>query len=72
SAYSFEGLCVFSLLVICTSAYLSRVPRLKKMLFSEKKGFLGLFHKASVIGTRLHIPVAASCVIMAVYVLFLK
>ncbi|XP_041347697.1 protein kish-B-like [Gigantopelta aegis] len=72
NAYSFDGLLVFSLLVICTCAYMRRVPRLKQWFLTEKKGFLGVFYKASVIGTRLHIAVALSCMLMAVYVLVLK
>lgn len=43
--YSFDGLLIFSLLVICTCAYLKRIPRLKQWMFSEKKGFLGIFYK---------------------------
>ena len=43
--YSFDGLIVFGLLVICTCAYMSRVPRLKQWLLSEKKGFFGIFYK---------------------------
>ncbi|KAL5013776.1 hypothetical protein ScPMuIL_008046 [Solemya velum] len=72
NVYSFEGVLVFSLLVICTCAYFRRVPKLKQWLLSEKKGFPGIFYKASVIGTRLHIPVALTCMLMGVYVLFLK
>ena len=45
--YSFDGLLVFSLLMICTCAYLKRIPRLKQWMFSEKKGFLGIFYKGS-------------------------
>lgn len=45
SAYSFEGVLVFSLLVICTCAYMRRVPRLKQWFLSEKKGFFGVFYK---------------------------
>lgn len=41
-------------------------------LLSEKKGIWGVFYKAAVIGTRLHMPVALSCVFMAFYVMFLK
>ena len=109
--YSFDGLLVFALLMICTCAYLSRIPRLKSMLLSEKKGtlgfyctskkkkgrasgwtysllraskvvyfsvfhlvpgFAGIFYKFSVIGTRLHIPVAISCAVMAFYIVFLR
>ncbi|KAH3881529.1 protein kish-B-like [Dreissena polymorpha] len=72
NAYSFEGVLIFSMLVICTCAYMRRVPRLKQWFLSEKKGFLGVFYKASVIGTRLHIPVALSLTFMAIYVMFLK
>ena len=72
NVYSFDGLIVLGLLVICTCAYLRSVPRLKKLLFSEKKGFLGALYKASVIGTRLHWVVSVTCVLMAFYVLFIK
>ncbi|XP_022298860.1 protein kish-B-like [Crassostrea virginica] len=72
NAYSFEGVLVFSLLVICTCAYMRRVPRLKQWFLSEKKGFFGVFYKASVIGTRLHVPVALTCILMAFYLLFLR
>lgn len=67
NVYSFEGILIFSQLLICTSAYLKRVPRLKQWMFSEKKGFFGIFYKAAVIGTRLHIWVALSCVATALY-----
>ncbi|KAK3601600.1 hypothetical protein CHS0354_027847 [Potamilus streckersoni] len=72
NAYSFEGILVFGMLVICTCAYMRRVPKLKQWFLSEKKGFLGVFYKASVVGTRLHIPVAVSCVLMSLYILILK
>ena len=45
AVYSFDGLIVFGLLLICTCAYMSRVPRLKQWLLSEKKGFFGVFYK---------------------------
>uniref|UniRef100_A0A4W3GIH4 Protein kish n=1 Tax=Callorhinchus milii TaxID=7868 RepID=A0A4W3GIH4_CALMI len=72
TVYSFDGLLVFGLLFICTCAYLKKVPRLNKWLLSEKKGVWGVFYKAAVIGTRLHVPVAMSCIVMSVYVLFIK
>ncbi|KAL1020748.1 hypothetical protein UPYG_G00004140 [Umbra pygmaea] len=72
NVYSFDGLLVFALLFICTCAYLKKVPRVKGWLLSEKRGVWGAFYKASVIGTRLHLAVALSCVTMAFYVLFLK
>jgi len=45
SVYSFDGIVVFGLLLVCTCAYMSRVPRLKQWLLSEKKGFFGIFYK---------------------------
>ena len=72
NVYSLDGIVVFSLLVICTCAYMKRVPRLKNFFLSEKKGFFGIFHKASVIGVRLHWMVAVACAIMAVYIMILK
>lgn len=72
NAYTFDGLVVFGLLVICTCAYMRRVPRLKQWFLSEKKGFWGVFYKASVIGTRLHFFVSVSCVLAGCYLLFIK
>lgn len=72
NVYHFDGLIVFALLIICTCAYIKSVPRLKEFFLSEKKGLFGALHKASVIGTRLHWLVSASCVVMAVYVMFIK
>ncbi|EYC41938.1 hypothetical protein Y032_0550g3304 [Ancylostoma ceylanicum] len=50
NAYSLDGLVVVALLIICSCAYLKRVPRINSWLLSEKKGFFGIFYKASVIG----------------------
>ncbi|KAF7693362.1 protein kish-B [Silurus meridionalis] len=72
NVYSFDGILVFGLLFICTCAYLKKVPRLNSWLLSEKKGVWGVFYKAAVIGTRLHIAVALSCLGMAFYLVFLK
>ncbi|CAG5132736.1 unnamed protein product [Candidula unifasciata] len=72
NAYSFEGILILSLLVICTCAYMRRIPRLRQWFLSERKGFLGVFYKASVIGTRLHIMVALACSLMAFYIMILK
>ncbi|XP_020786647.1 protein kish-B [Boleophthalmus pectinirostris] len=72
NVYSFEGIVVFGLLLICTCAYLKKVPRINSWLLSEKKGVWGVFYKAAVIGTRLHVPVALSCFFMAFYIMFLK
>ncbi|XP_065505338.1 protein kish-B [Caloenas nicobarica] len=72
NVYSLDGLLVFGLLLVCTCAYLRKVPRLKAWLLSEKRGVWGVFYKAAVIGTRLHVAVAVSCVLMAFYVLVVK
>lgn len=48
--YSLDGIVVFSLLVICTCAYMKRVPRLKGFFLSEKKGFFGVFYKGQSSG----------------------
>ncbi|KAK2821306.1 hypothetical protein Q7C36_020649 [Tachysurus vachellii] len=72
NVYSFDGILVFGLLFICTCAYLKKVPRLNSWLLSEKKGVWGVFYKAAVIGTRLHVVVALSCLCMAFYMIFLK
>ncbi|XP_059185311.1 protein kish-B [Centropristis striata] len=72
NVYSFDGILVFGLLFICTCAYLKKVPRINSWLLSEKKGVWGVFYKAAIIGTRLHIAVAASCLVMAFYIVFLK
>ncbi|VDK22375.1 unnamed protein product [Anisakis simplex] len=47
TSYSFDGLLVVALLLICTCAYLKRVPRVSSWLLSEKKGFFGVFYKRS-------------------------
>ena len=36
------------MLVVCTCAYMRRVPRLKQWFLSEKKGFLGVFYKGTI------------------------
>ena len=40
------------------------------MLMSEKKGVWGAFHKAGVIGTRLHFFVSLACIGTAFYLMF--
>ena len=72
NVYHFDGLIILALLIICTCAYVKRVPRLNTFLLSEKKGLFGALHKAAVIGTRLHWIVSIACASMAVYVLLLK
>uniref|UniRef100_A0A0N5AS45 Protein kish-B n=1 Tax=Syphacia muris TaxID=451379 RepID=A0A0N5AS45_9BILA len=45
SAYSFDGLLIISLLIICSCAYFKRVPRVHSWVLSERKGFFGVFYK---------------------------
>ncbi|EFO18536.1 hypothetical protein LOAG_09958, partial [Loa loa] len=47
TTYSFDGAVIVSLLLICTCAYLKRVPRINSWFLSEKKGFFGIFYKVS-------------------------
>ncbi|KHN86755.1 Protein kish-B, partial [Toxocara canis] len=72
SAYSFDGAVIVALLVICTCAYLKRVPRVSSWLLSEKKGFFGVLYKAAVVGVRLHSTVSVCCIAAAFYVLFFE
>lgn len=72
NAYSFDGVMVLALLVVCTCAYIRRVPKLKEFLLSEKKGVFGVLYKAAVIGIRLHWLVSLSCAVMGLYILILK
>lgn len=46
--YSLDGLLVVALLVVCTCAYITKVPRLKSFFLSEKKGFFGVFYKGNL------------------------
>ena len=69
NAYSIEGLVAICLLVICTCAYMSRVPKLKQWFFNQKSGFWGVLYKSSVKGIRLHIAVAIACLTMSVYLI---
>ncbi|KJE93361.1 hypothetical protein CAOG_009748 [Capsaspora owczarzaki ATCC 30864] len=72
NAYSFDGMVIAVLLFICTCAYGKRIPRLNSLIFSEKKGFLGTFSKAAVIGIRLHWIVSLLCLVTAGYVLLIQ
>eukprot|EP01098_Paradermamoeba_levis_P007958 TRINITY_DN3316_c0_g1_i2.p1 TRINITY_DN3316_c0_g1~~TRINITY_DN3316_c0_g1_i2.p1 ORF type:complete len:105 (+),score=12.17 TRINITY_DN3316_c0_g1_i2:2-316(+) len=72
NVYSFEGMMIAMLLVICSSAYIKRVPKLRSIFLSEKKGFWGVFYKAAVIGTRLHWLVSILCLSFAFHILIFK
>lgn len=45
AVYSLDGLLVFGLLLVCTCAYLRKVPRLRAWLLSERRGIWGVCHK---------------------------
>ena len=70
--YSWPGAISAGLITCATCAYVRRVPRLKAMLFSEKRGAWGALYKASVIGTRLHWQLSLASVLMAFYLLFFR
>ncbi|EGD76108.1 phosphatase 2C [Salpingoeca rosetta] len=72
NVYHMDGMVVFVLLMICTCAYIKRVPRLKDFFLSEKQGFFGVLYKGAVIGVRLHWLVSLTCLATGVYLLFLK
>ncbi|VDP14927.1 unnamed protein product [Onchocerca flexuosa] len=55
TAYSFDGAVIVGLLLICTCAYLKRVPRVNSWLLSEKKGFFGIFYKVSALWFYLYL-----------------
>eukprot|EP00053_Salpingoeca_punica_P002634 m.38801 g.38801 ORF g.38801 m.38801 type:complete len:75 (+) comp11696_c0_seq4:146-370(+) len=70
--YSIDGMVVAILLMICTCAFIRRVPRLKAFFLSEKKGAFGTLYKASIIGVRLHWLVALLCIVTGVYLVFFR
>jgi len=72
NAYSFDGFLIVVLLIICSCAYFRRIPKLRQWFLSDKKGFAGIFYKASVIGTKLHMIASLSCMAMAAWVMFLR
>ncbi len=43
--FHMEGLAVAVLLLICSCAYMKRVPRLRELLLSEKRGVFGALYK---------------------------
>lgn len=68
---SFEGLLSCVLIFICSCTHIRRVRALKPMVHSALKqyGPLSIFHKASVIGVRLQVPIALCCIAVAIYIL---
>lgn len=66
-----EGLISCVLVFICSCAHIRRIRALKPIINSAVKQFgpLSIFHKASVIGMRLQIPVGIICVTLALYIL---
>ncbi|VDN51508.1 unnamed protein product [Dracunculus medinensis] len=59
-------------MLICTCAYLKRIPRINCWITQEKKGFFGIFYKASVIGIRLHSVISLLCIATSCYILFIR
>ena len=71
NAYSLPGLLCVLLLVICSAAYVRRIPTLRRLLMSEKSGLPGTLYKCAVVGTRLHWQVSAASALLGVYLLLL-
>ena len=66
SVYSFEGFIIFSILMICTCAYVAR-SKFKGIVLAEKHGIRGTLYKSAVLGVRLHYIVAVICVVLGIY-----
>ena len=65
-----EGLLSVVLVFICSCVHIRRVRALKFMTLSwNHYGPLSILHKASVIGIRLSVGVAALCFSLAIYIL---
>ena len=65
AVYSFDGLLVLALLMICTCAYITKVPRLKSFFLSEKKGFFGVFYKGKLISANYCKSLQIKCLFTA-------
>jgi hypothetical protein len=73
--FDFPSLLIMMLLVICSATF---ARSLRPEIFNDAKnvrshtGFLGIAWKASRIGERLSLYVSGSCLIAAIYILFIK
>lgn len=71
SIYSFEGFVIFMLYVICSCAYIVRIPKVKNLILAEKHGFRGTLYKSAVLGVRLHWLVAITCIGIGIHKLLM-
>jgi len=69
NAYSMEGMFIICLLFCCSLAYIRKVPRLKQIFLSERRGTWGAFYKGAVIGVRLHWLVSLCCLAFGINLL---
>jgi hypothetical protein len=71
NATNFEGFFACVLIFICTCVHLRRVKSLKQIINSYFKQFgpLSIFHKSSVLGIRLQIPIAIICITLSIYII---
>ena len=73
--FDFPSLLVMLLLLICSATF---ARSLRPEIFNDSQnvrshtGFMGIAWKASRIGERLSLWVSGSCLLAAVYVLFIK
>ena len=72
NVWSLPGFTAFLLLIICSSAYIRRVPALRRLMLAQKSGLPGSLYKCSVLGTRLHFQVAVGCAGLGLYLLFFQ
>eukprot|EP01080_Neovahlkampfia_damariscottae_P010970 gene10970-gene3674 len=72
NSYSTEGILILIVLIICTCSYFRRITRIKKLMEENKKGFFGVFYKASVLGIKLHWLTSIACLALSFYVLLIK
>lgn len=66
---SLEGLLSCVIIFIISCALVRRVKVLKSIISWKDFGILSIFHKGSVIGTRLKVQISISCILLAIYIL---
>ncbi len=68
--FNFQSFLAVLVLAICTATHLR--PMVPSYIDPKGDGFVGVFGRFAVVGERLSVYVAASCVLMAVLMLFYR
>ncbi|KAH7830777.1 uncharacterized protein MONOS_17013 [Monocercomonoides exilis] len=68
--FHFPSLLYIFVLFVCTCTYLSQ--SYKQVFVKHKKGFGGIFYKATVLGDRCSPFISVLAILMAAYTLFIK